>query len=415
AQFEIGFITYSLGTSNENKYLEAITEYSKVLQNYPASEYTDDALFEIGRCYQLLGKHDKEEEALQKLVQSYPNSDLADNALLRIAEIHFDRIGKGRSLEERQRVESAYNQIIQKYPSTESEAIARFQLGSIFYKFDGNFQASMVEFGACTNIIDNLLSNVLAGKYVPSDLDVATISNLSIRSNFWQAESMFRLAKQSEDQAQPSDSVKRAYSQARGIYQELLNREARLKKDFPEKTQNLREIMEGDKLDIPVITETYYMISRCLYKEGNLSNAKASLQLIKSPEKIRLKAEILLANIAFDLGQLSEARSLLEVWENSKLLQEVPDEFNAEIQVLSAKIELSAGNVNEAKTMALDTWALFQSINGLWEEPAYIVAKCYQQQNDIDRAKSWFEKLDKSSSPRWRMVGTNGILSLKGK
>ena len=412
AQFEIGFSTYSLGGSDEGKYSEAIVEYSKILENYPESEYADDALFEIARCYQLLENESKEEESLRQMVLGYPTSEMADNALLRVAELHFDRAQKDESSQERQVAESAYNEIIANYPGTESEAIAHFQIASIIYRFDGSFYIAAMEFEKCASVTEGLLEKVINGEYVPSDLDVATIANLLLRSTFWQAESMFQSARDSEEQAQPSESVKQAYGLARGVYKQLLDRRTRLGNDFPETVESLRNIMAGERLDIPIIGETRYMVSWCLYKEGDPGGAKADLQFIKSPENLKLKADYLLASITYDEGKLVNAKAMAENWLSSEVAKDMPDEYNVGIQVLLAKIALASGSISEAKAQALDTWALFQSIDGLWEESAYIVAKCYQKQSDIEKARSWFEKLQGSSIELWKMKGRDAILQL---
>ena len=412
AQFEIGFGIYSLGSTNESKYSEAIDEYAKVIQNYPESEYSDDALFEIGRCYRLLGNSVKEESSLRQLVQNYPTSELADNALLRVAEMHFERAQAEESAQERQVAEGVYSEIILKYPDTESEAIAHFQMGSILFSFDNAFQSAASEFSRCARVTESLLDNVAAGGYVPVDLDVASLANLLLRSTFWQAESLFQLAKQIEDQAQPADTVKQSYGQAKAVYQQLLTRGTSLRSNFPETTQNLYSIMGGEKLDIPIVGEARFMIGRCLYKEGDLNGAKDGLKLITSPEKLKMKADYLLAVIAYDQGELNSARSMAENWLDSDFAQEMADEFSVGMQVLMAKIALASGNVAEAKAQALDTWALYKTISGLWEEAAYVVAKCYQQENDSEKAKSWYEKLEDSYLERWRVISRGAILRL---
>ena len=412
AQFEIGFCTYSLGAYDEKKYTEAIGEYTKVLQNYPESEYADDALFEIGRCYRLIGDENNEEKALRLMAENYPTSELADNAILRIAEIYFDRAQKSKSISDRQKAESAYNEIITKYPGTESEAIAHFQMGSIYYKLDNSFQRSASSFAKSVEVIDKLLNKVLTGAYVPADLDVAVIANLLLRANFWQAESMFQLAKQSEQQAQPPAVTKQAYAQARSTYQQLLNRGTKLRNDFPQKTDNLYNVMDGSKLDIPIIGETQFMISRCFYKEGDFDNAMSSLKDIKGPEKLTLKADYLRAMIAYDQGKLIEAKSMAEAWLNNDNIKDLADEYSVDMQLLLAKIDLTAGNINQARSKALDIWALYQSINGLWEEAAYVVARCYQQQKDLERAKSWYNRLQGSQFLQWRTLAQNAIAQL---
>ena len=412
AQSEIGFCTYSLGASNPQKYSEAIIEYNKVLDNYPGSEYADDALFEIGRCYRLIGNESNEEDALRKLVRDYPTSEWADDALLRVAEIHFDRAQTQDSDSERQIAQSIYAEVVAKYPETGPEVIAHFQMGSMSYKFDDDLQIAALEFEKCAQVAELLLDKLAAGEYVPTDLDIPTTVDLLLKATFWQGESIFALAAEAEDAAQPVEMVKAAYGQAQAIYQELLNRGTRLRTNFPNTTQNLYSIMAGANLDIPIISESQYMVGRCLYRAKDMSGAKTALLLVKAPEKQKLKAELLLAAIAYELGDVGSAKIMADNWVNASAAQEMADEYTVEVQVLQAKIALASGDIAGAKTQALDTWALYNSVDGLWEEAAYIVAKCYQQQNDIEKATTWFEKLQGSSIERWRVVASGGLTQL---
>ena len=412
AQSEIGFCTYSLGGSDPRKYSEAIVEYTKVLENYPGSEYADNALFEIGRCYRLLDNERKEEESLRKLVQDHSTSVLADDALLRVAEIHFERAQRDDDSAERQIAQGIYTEVVSKYPDTGSEAIAHFQMGSMSYKFDDDLHIAATEFAECARVTELLLERIIAGEDTPLDLVVAPTANLLLRSTFWQGESMFGLAQESEDSAQPPDIVKDAYQQARLTYQQLLSSGTRLRINFPDATQNLYEIMGGVDLDVPIIGEAQYMTGRCLYKEGDMEGAKTALQTIKAPDKLRLKAEHLLAAIAYEQGELAEAKTMVENWLNTDAAQNMADEYSVGIQVLQAKIALASGDVSESKALALDTWALFSSIDGLWEESAYIVAECYQQQDDMEKARTWYEKLQGSSIERWRVVARGALMQL---
>jgi hypothetical protein len=122
---------------------------------------------------------------------------------------------------------------------------------------------------------------------------------------------------------------------------------------------------------------------------------------IKSPDNLKMKADYLLALIAFDQGKLDEAKSLAEAWIDK--VKDLPDEYSVEMQVLLAKIDLTKGNISQARSKALDIWALNQSISGLWEESAYIVAKSYLLQNDTERAKSWINRLQSSQYQRWKL------------
>jgi tetratricopeptide (TPR) repeat protein len=264
----------------------------------------------------------------------------------------------------------------------------------------------------CAGVTETLLDKVTAGGYVPVDLDVASLANLLLRSTFWQGESMFHLAKKSEDQALPADQVRQTYGQARGVYQQVLTRGTKLRDNFPDTTQNLYSIMGGEKLDIPIVGEAQYMIGQCLYKEGDLNGAKDRIQSITSPERLKMKADYLLAAIAYDQGDLNAAKAMAESWLNNDFAQDMSDEYNVGAQVLLAKVALASGNIAEAKAQALDTWALYKTISGLWEESAYVVAKCYQQENDIEKARTWYERLQDSYLERWRVISRGAILQL---
>ena len=170
--------------------------------------------------------------------------------------------------------------------------------------------------------------------------------------------------------------------------------------------------MGGEKLDIPIVGEAQFMLSRCLYKEGDLEGAKLNLKTVTKPEKLRLKAEYLRAYIAYGEGKLDEAGAMAEEWLDNDVAQDMADEYNVGMQVLLAKIAFDSGMYAEAKAQALDTWALFESVDGLWEESAYIVAECYQKQNDLEKAKAWFEKLQNSSLEKWRKIASDALAQL---
>ncbi len=103
---------------------------------------------------------------------------------------------------------------------------------------------------------------------------------------------------------------------------------------------------------------------------------------------------------------------MVEAWLNNDNIKDLADEYNVSMQLLLAKIDLSAGSINQARSKALDVWALYQSTNGLWEEAAYIVAKCYQQQKDLEKAKSWYNRLQGSQFLQWRTLAQNAIAQL---
>ena len=73
----------------ETDYMEAIEIYESAYQNYPKSQYADDALFEVGTIYYInFYNVDRALHYFRELVTQYPESSLAIQAYLRLAEIH---------------------------------------------------------------------------------------------------------------------------------------------------------------------------------------------------------------------------------------------------------------------------------------------------------------------------------------
>jgi len=69
--------------------MEAIEIYESVYQNYPKSQYADDALFEVGTIYYInFYNVDRALHYFRELVTQYPDSSLVVQAYLRLAEMH---------------------------------------------------------------------------------------------------------------------------------------------------------------------------------------------------------------------------------------------------------------------------------------------------------------------------------------
>ena len=74
SQYWTGECYYGLG-----KFRQALTEFTKVFA-YPKTEKSDDAQLKIARCYLALGEKDNALLAFQKLLDEYPESEYLDEA-----------------------------------------------------------------------------------------------------------------------------------------------------------------------------------------------------------------------------------------------------------------------------------------------------------------------------------------------
>jgi len=128
AQYKLGLILTSLGL-----YLEAEEEFQKVISNYPKSEWTEAAKFQIASCRASISKGpDYDQEATSEAKAKFEDfvREHPDVALSREAETNIQKLKEkeaesafsaGVFYEKQKRYESAkiyYNHVIDKYPQS---------------------------------------------------------------------------------------------------------------------------------------------------------------------------------------------------------------------------------------------------------------------------------------------------------
>ncbi|MFC1492867.1 tetratricopeptide repeat protein [candidate division KSB1 bacterium] len=91
----------------------AVEKASKLLELYPGSKYTDDALLMIGRCYYFMGDFDRSKRSLEDLFNNLPNSNLVPEARTVYAQILLEEERPGL-------VELEYRKIIENEKSNQT-------------------------------------------------------------------------------------------------------------------------------------------------------------------------------------------------------------------------------------------------------------------------------------------------------
>jgi outer membrane assembly lipoprotein YfiO len=87
---------------DNGRYPEAITEFNKLIDDYPRSELVDDARYEIGvcrdkeavQCDYKQGAIDKAIREFEGFLRDYPQSDMADKAREKLSELKEKKAGK---------------------------------------------------------------------------------------------------------------------------------------------------------------------------------------------------------------------------------------------------------------------------------------------------------------------------------
>ena len=110
-------------------YETAIDRFEKLLQNYPASDYADNALFWMGECYLKLDDHERAVLTFEDVTKRYPNGNKAPDALYRQA-VAILEIGRRTQQEGRYAAAAReiFEKIVRDYPESDRVPEARRQL-----------------------------------------------------------------------------------------------------------------------------------------------------------------------------------------------------------------------------------------------------------------------------------------------
>jgi tol-pal system protein YbgF len=122
--YEQGFSLYA-----EGRYADAIDRFRTFLQNYPSSDYADNALFWIGECQFRLGEYERAVLTFEDVVKRHPDGNKVADALYRQG-VSLLEIGK-RNKEERVYGSAAreiFERIVKEFPESERVSEAKVQL-----------------------------------------------------------------------------------------------------------------------------------------------------------------------------------------------------------------------------------------------------------------------------------------------
>lgn len=109
-----------------NRNAEKILALEQIANEYPNSEYADDALFQIATAYQEVGQLNRAVEPLRRLVNQYKNSsDLVVQALLRLGLVSYN-------LGNQEAAINYYKQVFSNNPSAEEANLALAALNEIY-------------------------------------------------------------------------------------------------------------------------------------------------------------------------------------------------------------------------------------------------------------------------------------------
>jgi len=121
-------------------YREAVEIYESVHQDYPKSQYADDALWEVGTVYYVnLYDVDRALISFHKLVTQYPDSPLAAESYLKLAQIHEVELA------DLPQAIACWNQLLSLDLPLERRRQVHFYIGNAHFKLN-QFEKALGEF-----------------------------------------------------------------------------------------------------------------------------------------------------------------------------------------------------------------------------------------------------------------------------
>lgn len=108
-------------TLKNGHYSQAINEFNRFLNDYPAGEYADNAQYWLGEAYKVNREIGSAREAFNKVVTNYPKSTKVRDALLKLGYIEFDQNNMAKARE-------YFTQITVSYPDSTAAHLAAKKL-----------------------------------------------------------------------------------------------------------------------------------------------------------------------------------------------------------------------------------------------------------------------------------------------
>ncbi len=114
----------------ELKYADAAQQFKAFLQQYPDSEFADNAQYWLGESYYVTRNYDIALEAFQNVLNKFPQSPKVPDSLLKIGYTYYE-------LKQWDQARAALEQVQQQYPNSTLARLAESRLRSM--KLEGHY------------------------------------------------------------------------------------------------------------------------------------------------------------------------------------------------------------------------------------------------------------------------------------
>ncbi|MFH1121307.1 MAG: tetratricopeptide repeat protein [Bacteroidota bacterium] len=305
-------------TGNLNQKLSSL---QKLLADYPRSNYSDDARFEMGRTLVSLKRNEEALSAFQKVITDYPRSSIVKNALLNIGLVYYNINRDQKALE-------TFKKVVSDYPATPEAREALAVIRNIYV--DMNQVDSFVEYTAdipFANVTlseqDSLTFTAVENRYMSGDCEKAVTGfasylqkfpngSFAVNAGFYKADCEARTGK-TDDALKSLEAV---LSHPRNRFTEkaaLKSAEILYKNRDYEKALAMFQRLEENAESKDNMTEAITGQMRCQYYTGNhglaILNGQRLLQQEDLSQGLIAEANLITGNSARILNRPELARS----------------------------------------------------------------------------------------------------------
>ena len=373
--YQKGFV---LGLQKD--YRGKISTLDRLIREYPESQYVDDALFEKGRAYVLLGDDNQAAMAFESLMKNYPESSLARKGGIQLGLIYFNANKPEKAAE-------AYKNVISKYPGTEEAKVALQDLKSVYIDLN--------DINSFADYVNSLGGNVHLEISEQDSLTYLAAEKLFMRGDNDGA----RRSMQNYLQQYP----KGAFSSNANYY---LGSIAFSQKNYDEAETFFDSVIKSG--DMKFMEEAVARKSEIQY---NRNDYAAALETFRRLHKIaenpdnKEAASLGVMRCALQIGDEKEALSAAnDLLKNQK----VSPEIAAEARYVRAKAYMDSKNEEKAladlKILAEDT----RTVHGA--EARYLLAQLYYDSHEDKKAEKVLEDFAKNGTPHQYWLARGFIL-----
>jgi outer membrane protein assembly factor BamD len=151
-------VAYATLLYQQKKYKRAIREFRQLIHHFPRSAHASQAQYQIGLCYEAMGRFYQAFESYQKVIDSYPYSEQIEEIIQRQYEIgnlyatgHKEKFLAWSVLPAKDKAVGIYRQVVENAPYGPVADKAQYKLGVVLQELN--------QFDQAQEVVETLVKN----------------------------------------------------------------------------------------------------------------------------------------------------------------------------------------------------------------------------------------------------------------